>query len=76
MTREGNDFSKYLKFSDRDNAPTFYSHMAKVVDGVKQEKLGFLYHHTTENLEVSLLGELRIGHTMLLTKEKWLLING
>ena len=28
------------KFSDRDNAPTFYSHMARVVDGVKQEKLG------------------------------------
>ena len=28
------------KFSDRDYAPTFYSHMAKVVDGVKQEKLG------------------------------------
>ena len=27
-------------FSDRDNAPTFYSQMAKVVDGVKQEKLG------------------------------------
>lgn len=26
--------------SDRDNAPTFYSQMAKVVDGVKQEKLG------------------------------------
>ena len=29
-----------IKRSDRDNAPTFYSHMAKVVDGVKQEKLG------------------------------------
>ena len=29
-----------VKLSDRDNAPTFYSHMAKVVDGVKQEKLG------------------------------------
>ena len=28
------------KFSDRDLAPTFYSHMARVVDGVKQEKLG------------------------------------
>ena len=27
-------------YSDRDNAPTFYSQMAKVVDGVKQEKLG------------------------------------
>ena len=29
-----------IKYSDRDNAPTFYSQMAKVVDGVKQEKLG------------------------------------
>lgn len=28
------------KYSDRDNAPTFYSQMAKVIDGVKQEKLG------------------------------------
>ena len=27
-------------YSDRDNAPTFYSHMARVVEGVKQEKLG------------------------------------
>ena len=27
-------------YSDRDTAPTFYSHMARVVDGVKQEKLG------------------------------------
>ena len=29
-----------IRLSDRDNAPTFYSHMARVVDGVKQEKLG------------------------------------
>ena len=28
------------KLSDRDTAPTFYSHMARVVDDVKQEKLG------------------------------------
>ena len=28
------------KFSVRDTAPIFYSHMARVVDGVKQEKLG------------------------------------
>ena len=32
--------SEVKKFSDRDTAPTFYSHMARVVDGVKQEKLG------------------------------------
>lgn len=36
-----------------------------------QEKLGFLYHHTTEGLEVSLLGETRTGHVMIMTKEMW-----
>ena len=35
------------------------------------EKLGFMYHHTTEGLEVSLLGEIRTGHVMLLTREMW-----
>ena len=29
-----------IKLSDRDTSTTFYSHMARVVDGVKQEKLG------------------------------------
>ena len=29
-----------IRYSERDTAPTFYSQMAKVVDGVKQEKLG------------------------------------
>lgn len=33
---EGN----YSLHSDRDTAPTFYSQMAKVVDGMKQEKFG------------------------------------
>ena len=36
-----------------------------------QEKLGFTYHHTTEGIEVTLLGEIRTGHAMLLTKEDW-----
>lgn len=36
-----------------------------------QEKLGFVYHHTADGLEVSLLGEIRRGHTMLLTKQRW-----
>ena len=36
-----------------------------------QQKLGFVYHHTAEGLEVPLLGETRTGHTMLLTKERW-----
>lgn len=37
-----------------------------------QEKLGFKYQYTTENLEVSLLGEYRTGHASLLTKEDWI----
>ena len=36
-----------------------------------QEKLGFVYHHTTENLDVALLGEKRTGHTALLTRQQW-----
>ena len=36
-----------------------------------QEKLGFVYHHTTEGIEVRLLGEIRTGHVMLLTREAW-----
>ena len=35
------------------------------------EKLGFVYHHTTHGLELPLLNEVRTGHAMLLTKEKW-----
>ena len=40
MTRNANSFSQHLMYSDRDTAPIFYSHMARVVDGVKQSKLG------------------------------------
>ena len=36
-----------------------------------QDKLGFIYHHTTEGLEVSLLGEIRTGHVMIMTKERF-----
>ena len=36
-----------------------------------QEKLGFVYHHTTENLPVELLNEICTGHTSLLTKARW-----
>ena len=36
-----------------------------------QDKLGFVYHHTTEDIEVSLLGEIRTGYAMLMTKEIW-----
>ena len=35
------------------------------------EKLGFVFHHTTEGLEVKLLNEIRTGHSSLMTKERW-----
>ena len=34
-----------------------------------QEKLGFKYHHTCQDVEVPLLGEVRVGHTNYMTKE-------
>ena len=40
FVNEYKDSHEGVQFSDRDNVPTFYSHMARVVDGVKQEKLG------------------------------------
>ena len=40
-----------------------------------QEKLGFVYHHTTEGIEVKLMNEVRTGHVMLMTRETWEKIN-
>ena len=34
-------------------------------------KLGFVYQHKTEGLEVRLLNEIRTGHVMLMTRETW-----
>jgi len=36
-----------------------------------QEKLGFVYHHTYDQVPVPLFNETRIGHTNVLTKEAW-----
>ena len=36
-----------------------------------QEKLGFKYHRTSDNVPVPLLNETRKGHVNLLTKEDW-----
>ena len=36
-----------------------------------QEKLGFVFHHTCNEVTVPLLNEVRIGHTSVLTKEQW-----
>ena len=35
------------------------------------EKLGFVYHHTTEGIELTDLGEIRTGHALILTREDW-----
>ncbi len=40
-----------------------------------QEKLGFTYHHTCDEVPVPLMGEMRVGHTNYMTKEQWLLKN-
>ncbi len=37
-----------------------------------QEKCGFTYYRTTEDVEVLLLNEVRVGHTNILTKEQWM----
>ena len=39
-----------------------------------QEKVGFVYHHTCDEVPVPLLGETRIGHTNYMTKEHWELL--
>lgn len=36
-----------------------------------QEKCGFVYCRTTNDVEVPLMNEVRIGHTNILTKEHW-----
>ena len=36
-----------------------------------QEKVGFVYHHTYDEVPVPLLNEVRVGHTSCMTKEQW-----
>lgn len=36
-----------------------------------QEKVGFTYHHTCNEVPVPLLNEIRIGHTNIMTREDW-----
>ena len=40
-----------------------------------QEKLGFLHYRTTEGIELPLLGEIRTGHSNLMTRERWQKVN-
>ena len=39
--------------------------------GRVQAKLGFVYQHSTEGIEVKPLGEIRVGHVNLMTKARW-----
>ena len=41
-----------------------------------QEKVGFVYHHTCDDVPVSLMNEIRVGHTNYMTKERWVEIYG
>ncbi len=36
-----------------------------------QEKVGFIYHHTCDEVPVPLMNETRVGHTNYMTKEHW-----
>lgn len=36
-----------------------------------QEKLGFVYHHTCDNVPVPLMNEVRVGHTNVMNRERW-----
>lgn len=36
-----------------------------------QEKLGFVYHHTCNDVPVPLLNEVRVGHTNIMTRAHW-----
>lgn len=36
-----------------------------------QEKLGFVFHHTCNEVPVPLMNEVRIGHTNFMTRERW-----
>lgn len=34
--------------------------------------MGVIYHHTCEDVPVSLMNEVRVEHTNVMTKERWL----
>ena len=37
-----------------------------------QEKVGFVYHHTCDEVPVPLMNEIRVGHTNYMTREHWM----
>lgn len=40
-----------------------------------QEKLGFVHHHTCDEVPVPLMHEVRIGHTNMMTRQRWEQLN-
>lgn len=36
-----------------------------------QERVGFVFHHTCNEVDVPLMNEVRIGHTNVMTRERW-----
>ena len=41
-----------------------------------QEKVGFIYYHSCDDVPVPLLNEVRVGHTNRMTKEHWTKLYG
>lgn len=41
-----------------------------------QEKIGFRYHHTCDEVPVPQMGEVRVGHTNFMTREMWQKMEG
>lgn len=41
-----------------------------------QEKVGFVYHHTCDRVPVPLMNEVRVGHTNVMTRERWVQVSG
>lgn len=40
-----------------------------------QEKLGMVYHHTSQNVPVPLMNEIRVGHVNVISRESWAYIS-
>ena len=44
---------------------------AAALSQFRREKLGFVFHHTCDEVPVPLFNEIRVGHTNIMTKEHW-----
>ena len=61
----------FQKLPSRSDTGSFIGHLKCYYDAV-QEKLGFEYQWTTDDVPVPQMEETRRGHVNLLTKEEWL----